>query len=165
MTALYIVTHVLVSSKELLLAHVFVRHGGPAVPLTQASNVQLLQLLAGSSHNSLNRRSDHEIRHLDTIAILLTTRRQRDVVAAAFDWRERRAKIKLILAKNDTPTTVDTHGAARSIDILNSPGCNDPRDVLPFLFSRYRLNINKRIQCLHVVMNRIQLGQNTREVS
>lgn len=57
-----------------------------------------------SCHDSLNHYSAHEIRLLDTIAVSLTSGREGDVVAAAFDCQREHDKIKLVLAKNDTPT-------------------------------------------------------------
>ncbi|THH03284.1 hypothetical protein EW146_g10473 [Bondarzewia mesenterica] len=87
-----------------------------------------------------------DIRILDIIAISLTTGEPGDVVAAAFDRQER---LGLFLAKNGPPTLEDQNATARLIAAITDPATKSVVEIFPFLLSRCRANMDKRINNLH----------------
>ena len=107
-----------------------------------------------SRRNIMNHHSDHEIRHLDTVYFaagkktsLLQPSTGENVPKPNSFWRRRTLQLRILMQR------------AASLTFSIPPGATIP-DVLPFLFSRCRLNINKRIRCLHVAVNRFLADSN-----
>ncbi|THH16633.1 hypothetical protein EW146_g4031 [Bondarzewia mesenterica] len=121
-----------------------------------SEQLQLLQELgcaavrqAARVHSNRDFRSSNtntDIRILDTIALSLTTGKPGGVVAAAFDRREH---LCLVLAKNGAPTPEDESAAQRFISAITNPATRSGCDLFPFLLSRCRANMDKRIANLH----------------
>ena len=93
-----------------------------------------------------HRDTSTDIRILDVIAIALTTGEPGEVVAATFD---RGDHLSLVLAKNRYPTREDEDATTRLIAAITDPATRDAFDVFPFLLSRCRANMDKRIINLH----------------
>jgi hypothetical protein len=87
-----------------------------------------------------------ELRLLDTIAASLTTGEEDDVVAVAL---EKHQSLCLVLAKNGSPTPEDKRAAVDFISTITNPKLETSTDVFPFLMSRCRKSIDKRINQLH----------------
>ncbi|KAH7885631.1 hypothetical protein F5I97DRAFT_1421280 [Phlebopus sp. FC_14] len=85
------------------------------------------------------------LRVLDTIALVLTTGKPGEVFAAAFD---RSQSVTLVLAKNDSATQEDVQAVHELITTITASTTESAYDVLPFLFSRCRENIERRIRKL-----------------
>ncbi|KAH7885629.1 hypothetical protein F5I97DRAFT_1929026 [Phlebopus sp. FC_14] len=85
------------------------------------------------------------LRVLDTIALVLTTGKPGEVFAAAFD---RSQSVTLVLAKNDPVIQEDVQAVHELITTITASTTESAYDVLPFLFSRCRENIERRIRKL-----------------
>src|ERR1700736_2415239 len=85
-----------------------------------------------------------DLRMLDVIAVCLTTGNPGDVVAAAFDKRER---ITLILAKNGDVLPADSTATTTFLSALTT--ARGWIDLLPFLVRYTKKNMDKRIRNLH----------------
>jgi hypothetical protein len=91
------------------------------------------------------REAHRDLRVLDTIAATLATGSSGDVYAAAFDKHQH---LRLVLAKNGSPTQEDRAAANELISLIQNPETNDWGDLLPFLIKRCGENINHRITTL-----------------
>jgi len=103
---------------------------------------------AGIHSNQAERdpETHHDVRLLDTIALLLATGEPGDVFAAAFDRRSK--PVELVLAKNGLPTSRDIAAADKLLSLIASPTI-PVRAFFRFLLDRCGTNVNKRIASLH----------------
>ena len=102
---------------------------------------------------------NRDIRHLDTIALALTTGNPGDVFAVALDRNE---QIQLVLAKNGPPTREDKDAANELFSLIGSPTVTDAGDLFPFLLRRCGANIDKRIHSLHMSIQNTELREDFR---
>ncbi|KAI6042208.1 hypothetical protein EDC04DRAFT_2661342, partial [Pisolithus marmoratus] len=96
-----------------------------------------------------DRQAGAAVRALDTIAIMLTTGAPGEVFATAFDKHQ---GFTLVLAKSTPVTSADEQAVRWLVKAITASTTEDAKDILPFLFSRCRTNIEKRITRMHKVM-------------
>lgn len=84
--------------------------------------------------------------------IALTIGKPGEAIAAAFDSR---GGLMLVLAKNDDVTYEDYQAVRDLFEVIISPETGDVCDVLPFLFPRFRKNIEKQTTKIHEAVSRV----------
>jgi hypothetical protein len=107
--------------------------------------------LLHSTRDTRGPETQRNVHLLDTIAVALATGSPGDVYAAAFD---KDGGLRLVLAKNDSPTREDRAAATELVCLIQNPKTNDQGDLFPFLIKRCGENINRRIEALAASINK-----------
>ncbi|KIN93662.1 hypothetical protein M404DRAFT_487145 [Pisolithus tinctorius Marx 270] len=98
---------------------------------------------SNSAHR--DRKTDEEIRILDTLAVALTSGTRGEVIATSFNKRE---PVTLLLAKNTPCDATDREAVQELVKRITSPQTQNFENVLPFLFVHCKVNMMNRISKL-----------------